>query len=60
MKNSLFNRNDGMIHTAPKQSDKLDTIKNVEYKNKMKQICLNCKNKKCSGSKSCFERMKKS
>lgn len=59
MKNSYFNRNDGMIHTAPQQSDRLDEPKDVKDKNEMKQICLNCTKKKCSGSYECFKKRQK-
>ena len=35
-----------------------DPVK-VAKENKIKEVCLNCKKKKCSGGRSCFERERK-
>ncbi len=52
--------NDGIIHTAPKQSDFVEKkdeelIKRI---NEDKKVCLECTKEKCYGGERCFLNMK--
>lgn len=55
MRPNLFG-GDGLIHTAPKQSDTLDKPKEVDRESI--EVCLNCTLKKCKGSPLCYKERK--
>lgn len=46
---SYFDK-DGYVKLAVKQGKKQRTKKNVDYKNAVKEICLNCDSRKCNGN----------
>jgi hypothetical protein len=53
---------DGVIHTAISEdkAPRLDHSPQViEKMNRDKNVCLNCKKKKCNGSEECFNEQRK-
>ena len=40
----------GYFNLATQQGKKQKPKKNIDYKNTVKQICLNCDSKKCNGN----------
>lgn len=45
----LFDRHTGLVKLRPKQGEKEKQKKDIEAKNKIKEICLHCERSNCRG-----------
>ena len=43
----------------PGERDQPYSTEEIEQRNKVKDVCLNCKRKKCTGTKLCYEKERK-